>query len=107
MGRGWLKRGGRGGGASLLCPTHPCLWLLFASLWQVLRAHADAITVVVDVFLHDPLYQWVMSEDKKRARQEDGPAGPALPAGKVCEHHPTRERDCLLCRRDALHGVIE
>jgi hypothetical protein len=97
LGKGWLKRGGRG--ASLLCPTHPCLWLLFACLWQVLRAHADAITVVVDVFLHDPLYQWVMSEDKKRARQEDGPAGPAGPAGKVCEQSPTRERDRLLRRR--------
>jgi phosphatidylinositol kinase/protein kinase (PI-3 family) len=39
---------------------------------EVLRRHADAIAVVVDVFLHDPLYQWVLTEDKKRARQHEG-----------------------------------
>jgi ataxia telangiectasia mutated family protein len=36
---------------------------------DVLRRHADAVAVVVDVFLHDPLYQWAMSPEQQRNRQ--------------------------------------
>ena len=39
---------------------------------DVLRTHADAVGVVVDVFLHDPLYQWAMSPEQRGKRQQDG-----------------------------------
>ncbi len=35
----------------------------------VLRDHADALCVIVEVFIHDPLYQWVMSTAKQSRHQ--------------------------------------
>jgi hypothetical protein len=66
----------------------------------VLRAHSDAITVVVDVFLHDPLYQWVMTEDKKRSHQQQD-------AAKVQAHpSPWLCLGALPARAVRLHPVL-
>ena len=41
------------------------------STMRVLRKSADALLVVVEVFIHDPLYQWTLSPDKQMMLQGD------------------------------------
>lgn len=42
---------------------------------QVLRGNRDALITLVEVFLHDPLFDWVMTETKANKRQVRGRRG--------------------------------
>lgn len=42
---------------------------------DILRSHASALLVLVEVFLHDPLYDWALSPVRQLAVQGDAAAG--------------------------------
>jgi phosphatidylinositol kinase/protein kinase (PI-3 family) len=81
---------------------------------EVLRNNIAALLVVVEVFLHDPLYDWALSPMKLTAFQEDesamGPSAsvssvknPAVDATSVLVGQPLNK--CCFASRESLRGI--